>query len=478
MQFRYIYKCSFIYIVRMNWKSALFFLILILGNSSCKKIVAIPEPVNTITTSEVFSTDAVANSSIIGIYNFMANNTGYANGYITIYGGLSADELSDIYGGNPYEENILLSNTSGLYNIWADPYFTIYMSNAVIEGLQASTGVTQGMKSQLMGEAKFFRAFCHFYLVNLFGDVPLITSTAFSKTSLLTRTPSALVYQQIINDLKDAQSLLNSDYSVSGGQRIRVNRAGATALLARVYLFTNKYDSAEIQATSVINDPNYNLLTDLNTVFLRNSKEAILQLQPSSINYPYTTNEGNVFIPVDQTSSPNEYYLTAGILNAFEQKDKRRIGGNWIDSTIYSGTTYYYPYKYKYMTGTVNATPLEYIMVLRLAEQYLIRAEARAQQNNVSGAVSDLNMIRNRAGLPNLSASLTKPQTLDAVIQERRVELFAEWGNRWLDLKRTGRSDSLLASIKSQWVPTAKLYPIPLSELQNDPNLIQNPGYQ
>src|SRR5207245_162544 len=100
----------------------------------------------------------------------------------------------------------------------------------------------------------------------------------------------------------------------------------------------------------------------------------------------------------------------------------------------------------------------EYYMMLRLAEQYLIRAEARAQQNNLAGSILDLNVIRTRAGLQNLSASLTQAQVLRAVEQERRIELFAELGHRWLDLKRTGQATAILAPIKPNWNSNAQLY--------------------
>jgi len=146
---------------------------------------------------------------------------------------------------------------------------------------------------------------------------------------------------------------------------------------------------------------------------------------------------------------------------------------SWVDSITESGQTYYFPFKYKIQSG---ATLTEYSMVLRLAELYLIRAEARVYLNNLSGAEEDLNVIRNRAGLPVTDAT-DNTTLLNAIMQERRVELFTEWGHRWLDLKRTGQADSVLAPQKPQWQTTSVLYPIPQSEIQNDPNLIQNPGY-
>jgi hypothetical protein len=120
-------------------------------------------------------------------------------------------------------------------------------------------------------------------------------------------------------------------------------------------------------------------------------------------------------------------------------------------------------------------------MVLRLAEQYLIRAEAAAKgASSLSDAIDDLNVIRNRAGVGSLPHSLNQQQVIDAIEKERRLELFMEWGHRWFDLKRTGRATNVLSEyvIKQPWEGDYQLlYPIPETELEAGPNLIPNPGY-
>src|SRR5690606_32440618 len=161
--------------------------------------------------------------------------------------------------------------------------------------------------------------------------------------------------------------------------------------------------------------------------------------------------------------------LHENLLGAMEDDDLRRT--HWIGE-VTDGTNYwYYSSKYKQNPGA------EYSTVLRLAEQYLIRAEARAQQNNSIGAQEDLNSIRNRAGLPD-TAALTQEALLEAVLQERRVELMLEQGHRWFDLKRHNRADAVLAPIKPAWRPTNILLPIHETELLMNPNLNpQNNGY-
>ena len=119
-------------------------------------------------------------------------------------------------------------------------------------------------------------------------------------------------------------------------------------------------------------------------------------------------------------------------------------------------------------------------MVLRLAEQYLIRAEARAQMMNLSGAIEDVDKLRQRAGLPliqDTEPGISREGLLAAIAKERKFELMVEWGHRWLDLKRTGTTETILRPTKLDWQQTDELYPIPQSERLLNPALSQNPGY-
>ncbi|MEP7376060.1 MAG: RagB/SusD family nutrient uptake outer membrane protein [Chitinophagaceae bacterium] len=472
--------------ISMSALVAFMFLILVSG---CKKLVHIPEPVDTITTVKTFSNSGSANSAVAGIYYKMssANQSSPFYGRLTVYPALTADELRVSTGTETFYQNNSIPSTEDKF--WGGIYSAIYSANAVIEGLQASKTLTAEIKNQYTGEAKFMRALCFFYLTNLFGDVSLVNNTDFATNSLLKRTPSDQVYQQIVNDLQDAQDQLPSDYSVSGGERTRANKWAATALLARVYLYLGKWAKAEEQATEVLNNSGtYSLCEDLNNVFLKSSQETILQLEINE--YPYATYEGSQFIPEYQTKDfdsatiasnwmyfvPN-YYLTDQLVNTFESGDQRKE--NWLINTgLLNGTNYYYPYKYKVRRGSAGSVS-EYNILLRLAELYLIRAEARAKQNNLNGAISDLNFIRLRASLTGVSSSLSQTQILDDIAQENRVEFFAEYGHRWFDLKRTGQADAILIPIKgSNWQTTDQLYPIPKSELLLNPNLTQNLGYQ
>jgi hypothetical protein len=447
-------------------------LLLLTLSTSCKKFLEIGPPKDKIPTVQVFQNDQIATSAITGIYSRMAIG-GFSSGNgqsVTILSSLSADELQGYSTQQDYySNNEIPSSDANILTLWSGPYAYIYSANAILAGLDASTALTPATLSQLKGEALFVRAFNYFYLVNLFGAVPLDLATDYQVNQVASRAPVSAVYQQIISDLTTAEGLLTDTYVST--ERIRPNKAAVQALLARCYLYTQDWANAEKYATLVINKTSVYSLTALNAVFLKNSTEAIWQLMP-----PANTNtlEGNNFI--FSITPFNVSLKTAFVTTAFEPNDNRRT--SWVGTLVNASGTYYYPFKYKVQS---SATVTEYSMVLRLAEQYLIRAEARANQTNLSGAITDVDVIRNRAGLlliKNTNPTIGQTDLLTAIQQERRVELFTEWGHRWLDLKRTGQANAVLAPIKgSTWQATDVLYPIPNDEISRNHNMIQNPGY-
>lgn len=472
---------------------------LLLIQEACRKLIEVKAPVTAITSDNVYVSDATATAALTGIYLRMSlENINFSDGGFTsmsLFPALSADELTLYNLSNTtlrsYYSNTLTtsSNPEGT-DFWYNIYTIIFIANSAIEGLNKATGLTPAVKQQLTGEAKFIRAFCYFYLVNLYGDVPLAINTDYKINALLARTSKDKVWQQIITDLKDAQELLNTNYVDASMvnntiERTRPNKWAATALLARAYLYTGDYAGAEEQSTAVINNSAlYNLIA-LNDVFLKNSMEAIWQLQPVGPGENANTGEGKLFVLPTEGPNTNTHpvYLSNGLVNDFETGDQRKI--NWTDSVVVGSNTYYYPYKYK--IGSVISDIKEYVMVLRLGEQYLVRAEAKIQQGKIQDAVGDLNTLRARArgslpgALPDLSASISKEQAITAVMHERQIELFTEWGHRWLDLKRTNTVDIIMSEVTPQkggsWNTNWQWYPIPLTDLQRNPNLVQNDGY-
>ncbi|WP_207515237.1 RagB/SusD family nutrient uptake outer membrane protein [Longitalea luteola] len=480
-----------------------FYLAVILISSSCKKLVETPPPTSNITEANVFSTDATAIATINNLYIGM-NSVEHSNPIqgarsISLLTGISADEYTLFSGVTGiefvhYYENALSGTLRTGSDKWAPLYNYVFKCNAAIEAFtsEKSNALTVNVKRQLLGEAQMLRAYFYFNLVNMFGEIPLCLVTDPQVNTSLARSSKDLVYQQIIADLQSAEENLSNDY-LNGDlssvtiERVRPTKWAAIALLARVYLYIEDWENAEAKATQIINYISlFGPLPSLNNVFLKNSREAIWQLQPTSIDFN-TTEAQTLILPASGSNIYNNpVYLSDALLSSFEDDDERVVNGNWINSVTVSGTSYFYPYKYKVSNspGVTDASGMtEYFMMLRLGEQYLIRAEARTQLNNIGGAQTDLNAIRNRAGLSNTSA-FDRVSLLTAIMIERQHELFTEGAHRWFDLKRTGDVDSVMTSVtplksggSTIWESYQQLYPIPESELQKAPNLTQNPGY-
>jgi hypothetical protein len=451
----------------------LLYLILLSGfalAAGCKKFVSVGAPLSEVESSKVFFDNQATLSAALGVYaNMGLSGLQACSGGSTVYPALSADELTYTSTNAEllsFQHNAVIANSgTGIYSrLWVPAYSTIYQANSILQGLSGSAGVADTIKRQVQGEMLVVRSLNYFYLANLFGNVPLELTTDYKTNNTLGRTPVPLVYSQLAGDLKTAVGLLTPAYP--GAANTRPNKWTAAALLARVCLYQKDWVGALAQSSAVINAGLYSLESDPANVFGTASAETIWQLA----NDYHNTAEGSAFVPASATALP-AYALTSFLKAAFEPGDRR--SSSWLKKNTVKGVDYYYPYKYKVR---VSQPVSEYYVVLRLAEQYLIRAEARAELGDLAGAKEDLNLLRSRAGL---SAVATGDQALllQAIAKERQTELFCEWGNRWLDLKRTGKADAVLSAEKAGWNPAAALYPVPLSELQHNPNLVQNPGY-
>lgn len=442
---------------------------------SCKKFILVDPPKNELVSSTVFSDSSDATAAVLGLYIKIMNTStelNLANGGLTVFTGLSSDELNTI--GEPADLEFLTNSVSPTTNskndnLWSFGYQLIYHANACLEGISHNSKLSPSLVSQLSGEIKVLRAFIYMNLANVYGDVPLITTTNYHINSKTPRSSKDLVYEKIIEDLISAESSLSAEYVNSN--KTRPNKLTASALLAKVYLHRQQWDNAIQKSSQVISDGRYILETNPSDVFKVGNKEAIWQLSP--LQAGRETAEGNFFIPYDNLSVP-KYIVTDTLLQAFEPGDYRKT--EWLHYNVINGDTLWYPFKYKLVYNTTG-TPQEHYAIIRLADLYLIRSEAECQKNNLAAARDDLNKIRMRGGL-SLNTDVLQPSLQSAIQQERRIELFCEGGNRWFDLKRTGKADNVLSPVKgSDWQSTDVLFPIPFKELSLNPFLVQNPGY-
>lgn len=470
----------------------LFYISLIISLTSCSRLVEVDPPYTNINKDNVFRNDLTATSAITYFYTLLSsyNQTPSTNSISSLYmyGGLVADELT-LYDKSQLNYNMFYTNSLNSNNIdagvWNINYSLILSVNLAIEELGSNKFLSKSVQQQLLGEAKFMRAFLYFYLVNLYGDVPLVVSSDPLINQTLGRENADKIYTQMVADLSDAEVILSEDFrsgnvAISSSQRVRPSKWAAKALLARVYLYHKDYSLAEQLATEIINQSSLFQLDSLDDIFLISSKESIWQLQNVN-NTQGNTGEGNLFILPSggPTSTGYPVYLSHHVVESFEEGDQRK--SHWIDTVMDDKANIYY-YANKYKSGAL-ASPgqnTEYETVFRLGEQYLIRAEARVQLNRLTEGESDLNVIRKRAGLGILN-SLTKDSLIESIMHERQVELFTEWGHRWLDLKRMGMIDKVMTLITLEkggtWNANWAYWPIAQSELIADHNLVQNVGY-
>jgi starch-binding outer membrane protein, SusD/RagB family len=469
----------------------------LLFGSGCKKFMDLPLPVDQIAGSGAYISDASAGGVASGnLSNAYMDGLFTGSDAIPFRAAFYADDLYNLTPGAGSNATAFYQNNIQSANVgqWSILYKELYSLNAAIEGITGSTAQMDN-RNQWLGETYFLRAQNFFYLVNLFGDVPMPITSNFQANNGLGRTPQADVYKQIISDLQQAQTLLQADYRDGYGQtttnRTRPNKGAAAGLLARVYLYTGDWAHAEAEADSVISNTGTYQLETFNNVFIIGTNETIWELawQTSggfSVTIPEYAQYNNATptsLPAGQTpfnSKKVAASLNPELANSFEPGDNRFT--NWVQPvTEQAGpanptTTYYLNVKYK---SAVNG--VENSVQMRLAEMFLIRAEARAHLNNIGGAQDDINAIRTRAGLGNTTAA-NQTDLLAAIAKERRLELFCEGAHRFFDLKRTGAIDAVMtvetAEKGGQWASYKQLWPISSSDILVDHNLTQNPGYQ
>ncbi len=441
--------------------------------TGCSKFVEIDPPRNFLISKTVFDDPATVKSALASIYYKMREQGLVSGRYgLSTVMGIYSDELNYYKFNTDYQEyygHSVIASNKIISDWWSHAYNIIYASNDIIKGITNSESLTLEDQEHFLGQALFIRAYIHSLLVTIYGDIPYISTTNYTKNNVVSRMPEDVVYDNIITDLLQAVLLLED--SDTNSEHVVPDKAVATALLARMYLYTEQWELAEETSSVLIN--NYQLESDITKVFLKGSPETLWQFKPNGITEKNTYESSQFII---QAIPGQTYALSQNIMDAFEPNDLRLL--NWVGTKTSSDGLTTLPFAYKYKE-TINTTSesLEYSIIFRLAEQYFIRAESRTHLGNFIGAQDDLNSIRYRAGLASTPAN-SKEELLEAILHERQVELFTELGHRWFDLKRMGLADEVLSPIKPNWKPTDILLPLPETELEKNANLKpQNSGY-
>lgn len=446
---------------------------LALSFSSCNDFLD-REPISQITPEEYFNSETNANSAVIGLYRSMLNSFSYGQS-IVIVPEFSAGHVSHASEFPEYENfrtNNPQVNNPWTNNIWQATYTSINAANNIITSVpeMATNTITDEKKQQFVGEAKFVRALNYFFLVRAFGDVPLkITATTEGEDFNIARSPVNDVYTQIITDLEEASTSLPTTYTDEATKKGRATKLAARALLAKVQLYYAKisgdYSQAAALAQEVINSGEFTLVSDFASIWTtENTTESIFELQ-------FDDQATNPLASVSN-DNPSMLFYARGttVFDKYTADDKRR------DFTVKTGTTTegrYYIGKYpKFSPATQN------FPVIRIAEIYLIHAEAQARLEGTVGAAAfnSYKAVRDRAGLvtPTADSFPTVEAFVTEIQKEKERELMFE-GETWFDFCRTGLA---LTDIMVKPEANYFLYPIPSGQIVlSNGILTQNSGY-
>jgi tetratricopeptide (TPR) repeat protein len=437
--------------------------------TACNKALDL-KPYQQIQQSQAIQTAADVQITLVGAYNRMGLQDLYGGG-VFLYPDLTATQTvldwQGTYQGLTQMVNQTIPVDNGFVNsVWLDGYEVINQANNVLANVSKVAAKDQ---PRTRGEAEFLRGLVYFDLVRLFGrawndgdptanlGVPIVLTptTVISPSSFVSRATVSQVYKQAIADLTDAESILPKSNSFFA------NTYAASAILARLYLQQGDYADAAAEATKVIGSGAFNLNTTYSAEFpypgqvhVDNTSEDIFAIQ---VTNQQGTNYLNTFYASSDNGGRGDIIVKQSFVDGFETGDTRLSEYNQDSAGILRCD------KFDNIYGNVH--------VIRLAELYLIRAEANLRISTTSAIgdtpLNDVNVIRNRAGITALTTV-----ALSDVLTERIHELAFEGGFFLHDAKRTAQSVGPLPYSSPKLV-----FPIPLQDINANPKLIQNPGY-
>ncbi|MDR2763909.1 MAG: RagB/SusD family nutrient uptake outer membrane protein [Tannerella sp.] len=400
-------------------------------------------------------------AAIIGAYNELQGYNGnfvtlatasadnaVANGSVSSYFQLNQHAL-------PTDHSIVVSTYGSIYR-------AVNITNTIIASIQAinDSQLSDSERNQILGEAYFIRALGYFDLARGWGGVQVQTRPTDNLEVIKGIRRSSLdeTCNQVLADLVEAEKFLSDDAAT----RNRAQKSTAKALRARLHLYREQWEDAERYATEVIANSKYELVKPYKNFFTPPflSKESVFELT-------YSLNDKNGYWSTWLPSALGGSHSLKPSDKIVEKLNDPAVGGS---RSVLTGGTGYTLHAALYS----NTTGLDPLYIIRIAELYLIRAEARAKKAtpDLAGAAEDLNAVRERADVPRWEDLTSQDKIIEAIEEENNVE-FAFEAHRWFDLVRTKRAGDVLGVTNTNfWV-----FPIPQSDIFSDPDVEQNPGY-
>lgn len=465
-------------------KASFLGLTILLG--SCTKVLD-QEPKNEVETDIVLADAKGAAAAVTGLYNQLQDGSYYGRNF-QIISDVSSEQAQSIGTWDFYREMDTYQLSTGnteVGNFYSRGFKAIYVANTILDQVPGIPGIADANKNAMLGQAYFVRALAYFDLVRVFGGIPGVVGTlglpmvtAVSEPGVIDSPPRASLtdtYNQIEADLRQSLDLLpeaNTLPAVSA--RFTATKAGARALLSRLYLYLGRYQDVITYSDLVINDPFYALNPSYVDIFAsKGTSESIFELNYGS---------------VDRSGMRNWYYPTSaggrGDLashSSFVQRAKADAnddrGKMFAMTTPTSGL--YYPTKYG------KAGDIDNFHILRISEMFLNRAEAKARIGvDLEGALADMNIVRTRAKAAALNP-VGQQAILTAIWDEQQLE-FAYEGHSYFDIIRSGRALTSFVNMPRLNSPNSitlteidrVIFPIPLFEVNANPNIEQNEAYK
>ncbi|MFB9056866.1 RagB/SusD family nutrient uptake outer membrane protein [Mariniflexile ostreae] len=445
--------------------------VLILFAFSCSDDLLDKDPVSSFSGQGFYKTPSDAQAGVYGIYDAL-QSTCRVN--IAYWGEGRADAVSTNHSGDPValKQNALSQSMTSAR--WNNIYETISRANYAIKYIPTVFETESELSLQLVGQAKALRALSYFYAVRVWGDVPLITEPyeSVQQEFFIPKTNKELVLDKIVEDLVFASTHCKENHS-GDKTRILFTTGAANALLTQVYMWRKQYGEAIEAAEKVLDNTLYALvpINDWSKIFTSGySNESIFEVG-------YNETQTNALRVLYALGSDSDYFPSASFKDAFEAGDLRK-------DLIYD-TTNANPKKiWKFFGQGFNDESPDpsdnNIVLIRLADIILLKAEAHAKLNNPDEALKLLNLIRKRADIPELDEAQAATLYGDleaAILHERLIELAFE-GHRWFDLVRTGKAITVMNPINGLSDEANFVWPIHEDALNRNPNLEQNNFYK
>ncbi|WP_057940134.1 RagB/SusD family nutrient uptake outer membrane protein [Algoriphagus resistens] len=462
-------------------------------------------PLGELTSENFFQDELQATQAVNAIYAHLRSFNVHVFSYIGVTDIASDDaDKGSVPGDAGFLQDIndftFDANNTAVNGIWSGYFQGVFRANQVIANVP-EIDMDEELKTRLIGEARFLRAYFYFFLVRTYGDLPLIDRPLNPDEYVQTRVSTDQIYAFIEEDLNFAAENLPEKSEYEASELGRATAGAAKSFLAKVHLFQNDFQEAFDLAQEVISSGEYELYPDYEGIFRRegeHSSESIFEVSTVALE---AGGGGSQFNEVQGIrGNPNNGWGFNGpsddLMAAYEENDPRLVATIITNGdTLPSGEVVvadpnmgenarfsrkaWLPERPPSGFGNSGAN----IRLFRYADLLLIAAEAANEIGNPAQALEYVNMVRERArqGDNSILQDLTMTDQSglrEAIYHERRIELAMEQ-HRYFDLVRQGRAQEVFAELGITWTPGKhEVYPVPQSEIDiSGGSITQNPGY-